>query len=287
MSRPAVSVVVPFRGTLGEAQRLLRALSSLDLRDGDEILVADNSPDPIVPDGRGVTVVRADRLASSYYARNVGAEHAGREWIVFLDYDVTPPAALLDLYFATPLADTTGIVAGEVSGAPSQTALTARHARSRNHLGVAVNLIHRGPYPCAGTANLMVRRTAWGEVGGFQEVRSGADLEFCWRVQQSGWAFELRPDAKVEHLHAEGLRPTLSKAARYGAGQSWSNSRFPGSAPRPPLLRQLLRSAAGLVVWSLLLRFERAGFKALDGAWAAAYAFGYYRGDNGAPPLRA
>lgn len=52
------------------------------------------------------------------------------------------------------------------------------------------------------------------------------------------------------------------------------------------MLRQLTRAAVGIIVWSLVLRFERAAFKALDGAWAVAYACGYYGGDNRPRPPR-
>jgi GT2 family glycosyltransferase len=286
LARPAVSVIVPFAGTINEARHLLDALEGLSLREGDELLVVDNSRGAVVPQRSGIEVVRARRVASSYYARNVGAARAMNDWLLFLDADTIAPATLLDDYFATtPTADC-GIVAGEVEGARDQVAITARHARSRQHLGVEANLLRHGPYPAGGTANLMVRRRAWADVGGFQEVRSGADLELCWRVQEAGWGFALNPGARVQHLHAERLPSTLRKVARYGAGQAWSNRRYPGTGRRPAVCREVGRALAGGVVWTLMTRFERAAFKALDGAWAAAFAVGYYFGDNRARPLR-
>src|SRR5437870_516028 len=42
-SRPAVSVVVPFRGDWAGADRLVAALRCLDIRDGDELIVAVNT----------------------------------------------------------------------------------------------------------------------------------------------------------------------------------------------------------------------------------------------------
>jgi GT2 family glycosyltransferase len=286
MARPPVSVIVPFAGTEEDARRLLEALAHLKRREGDELLVVDNSPDAAVTaDGRGVEVVRADRLASSYHARNVGAARAANGWLLFLDSDTIPPPSLLDDYFSDPPPAGCGIVAGEVEGATGQAALTARHARSRRHLGVEANLLRHGPRPAGGTANLMMRRRTWEELGGFHEVRSGADLEFCWRAQEAGWGFVLNPDARVEHLNAETLALTLRKAVRYGAGQAWSNRIRPGSAPHPPVVRQVARALAGAVIWPLALRFERAAFKALDGLWAIAYAYGYYRVDNAPRPL--
>jgi mycofactocin glycosyltransferase len=278
-------MIVPFAGTAEEAGRLLEVLGRVEFQDADELLVVDNSPTALVPRRSRVEVVRASRLASSYHARNVGAARATTDWLLFLDADTLPPPSLIDDYFSISFPAGCGIVAGEVEGARDQASLTARHARSRRHLGVEANLLSHGPHPAGGTANLLVRRQVWEELGGFCEVRSGADLELCWRAQEAGWGFVLNRDARIEHLHTERLMPTLRKAARYGAGQAWSNRRYPGSGRRPALLRELSRAFAGVVVWSLTARFERAAFKALDGAWAAAYACGYHFGGNCAVPL--
>ena len=43
--RPSISVVVPFRGDHAGANRMIAALDRLDLRDGDEAVVADNTAD--------------------------------------------------------------------------------------------------------------------------------------------------------------------------------------------------------------------------------------------------
>lgn len=287
MTRPAVSVVMPFRGTGADARRAVAALGGLDRRPDDQLLLVDNCPTPLAlaPPG-AIEVVRAPRLASSYYARNVGAAEAKSDWLLFLDADTRPPPSLLDDFFSVELPERCGIVAGEVDGAPEQHALTARHARSRRHLGVAANLLRHGPYEAAGTANLLVRRRAWEELAGFFEVRSGADLEFCWRAHEAGWGFVLNPRARVEHLHAESLGAVARKAAVYGAGQRWSERRYPGTGPRPAVVRQLARALTGAMIWTLALRFERAAFKALDGIWATAFAAGYYLGDNDPRPQR-
>ena len=43
MSRPAVSVVVPFAGTSEHAKAVIAMLLGLERRDGDQLIVADNS----------------------------------------------------------------------------------------------------------------------------------------------------------------------------------------------------------------------------------------------------
>lgn len=280
-ARPAVSVIVPFLGTDAEARDSLDALTVLKLRPGDELLIADNGSTPrawleLPPASR---VVQASGLRSSYHARNAAARGAEGEWLLFLDADCRPPASLLDDYLRAPVAARCGLLAGEVEGVATDRRMTARWLVARRHLEVRPHLT-KGPYPAGITANLMLRRSAWEELGGFAEVRSGADLDLCWRAAEAGWSLRYRPEARVGHLHAGGLRPALRRARRYGPGQAWLEERFPGAAPRPPLAREVARALAGVTVWTARGQLESAAFKGLDGLWAAAYAWGYYAGSN-------
>lgn len=277
--RPPVSVVVPFAGEAADADAMLGELGRLALRDGDELIVADNSAGEAVPETKRVTVIRVGRIGSSYYARNAGAAEAASEWLLFVDSDTLLPASLIDDFFATAPRGRCGLVAGEIEGDPGQESLVSRYLRCRGHLHAEPPLA-AGPAPAAGTANLLVRKQTWTELGGFAEVRSGADFEFSWRAGERGWTVEYRPGARVLHRHPERLAPMLAKACRYGAGQRWVERRYPRAARKPGLFRELLRGAAGVVVWTLSARFERAAFKGLDALWIAAYWRGWWFGSN-------
>lgn len=282
LDRPPVSLVVPFLGGVGEARSALTALARLCLRPGDEVIVVDNTGAGVVEreaEEAEVEVVDADRERSSYYARNVGAEEAVNDWLLFIDSDCRPAEALLDDYLAAPVAERVGVIAGGVLSAPDQRALLARYARSRGHIS---ETWHTAMDPPAGvTANLMVRRLAWESLGGFHEgIRSGADVEFCWRAQEVGWELVHRPEARVEHVHPERMAPMLRKAARHAAGRVWVNRRRPGTYVRPRLVRPLARSVVGVLAWTLTARFERAIFKLVDGLRQCAEAYGWLAGDN-------
>jgi glycosyltransferase involved in cell wall biosynthesis len=215
----------------------------------------------------------------------VGAEAASSPWLLFVDSDCRPEPDLLDAYFSAPIAADCGIVAGSVKADPGQSSLAARYARSRAHLDVDHHF--SGPLPAGITANLLVRRAAWEGVGGFQEgIRSAGDVEFCWRAQRMGWRLDRRPSACVLHLHPGTVRRLREKSRRYGAGRRWLARRFAEAPPRPPLLRPLLRSMAGSIAWSFAGRIERARFKLIDGAIAAADARGWAAGDNRAGSAR-
>jgi GT2 family glycosyltransferase len=283
--RPPISVVVPFRGDAVAARRTLAAMVSLELRGRDELVLVDNSDDGTLKAvaGEEAHVIRATAERSSYHARNVGARAAGSgEWLLFVDADCVPQRDLLDAYFAEPVSDGCGVLAGQISGDRSQTGLMPRYARSRNYLSQTEGL-HGKAGTAGATANLLVRRTAFDAAGGFAEgIRSGGDVDLCWRLRAAGWTLEYRAAAGVVHRHRESLRGFMGQVARYAAGASWLDSQHPGSSPRWPLIGGLLGSGRDVAAHLLRGRFEEATFRAIDGLGLVAHNVGY-RASNEAP----
>jgi GT2 family glycosyltransferase len=277
-----VSVIVPFVGEAAEADASLAALMLLELGEGDEIVFVDNTPGGIVaaPVGGPITVVRAPERRSAYFARNAGAARANGDWLLFLDADCVPPPSLLAGYFATAPDDRTAILAGELVGDATQTALAARWSRSRRGMRTAQER-HHAPGPAGVTGNMAVRSEAWEEAGGFPgDVVSDADVELCWRIQAAGWTLEQRPEAVVVHRDPERVGAIWRQAVVYGAGRRWIQRLHPDSGSRPPLVSALVRAVGGALVWTVTLRFERAAFKLLDGVAAAGLWWGYVAGSN-------
>ncbi len=279
---------MPFGGGPAAAERLLLALSRLDLEDGDEPIVADNTRDgsAALAVGERARIARAAAERSSYHARNAGAALAGREWLLFLDADCVPRPGLLAEYFAEPVAAGCGAISGTIVGDPGQRSLVARYTTSRHFLSVDHGLLG----PDSGTAltgNLLVRRRAFEAVGGFVEgIRSGGDIDFSRRLRAAGWSLERRPAAAVEHRHRDSLLGLLGMIARYGAGARWLNERYPGSSPRWPLrlgLRGTARDVAGLVARGEL---EPAVFRTIDGLGLIAHNVGYVASNRAFGPWR-
>ena len=138
-------------------------------------------------------MVHAPEQPSSYYARNAGAAVASGEWLLFIDADCVPAPDLLDRYFAEPIGERCGAVAGGIVGVADQDSLLARYARDRNFLDQAEGM-HGSAGVAAATGNLLVRRRTFDELGGFADgIRSAGDVDFCWRMRDAGWTLEQRP----------------------------------------------------------------------------------------------
>jgi GT2 family glycosyltransferase len=242
VSRPEISVVMPFAGDEEAAQAAVDALLALDLRAGDELILADNSGVAVARGG--VAVVRAAGERSPGHARNTGAARAHGEWILFLDADCRAPGWLLDAYFRAPVADDVGALAGEVVPLLEGDTLVARYGSARSFLSQQAHLNH--PYrPRAVAANLLVRRAAFEQVGGFHEgVRAAEDTDFSWRLQQAGWRLELRRGALVEHRYRATLGELRRQWRGYAAGRAWLARRYEGFEPEPAVVRAFNRALA-------------------------------------------
>jgi hypothetical protein len=235
---------MPFAGEEPAARQAARALQSIRVRPGDELILVDNSGG-LGADVEGVQVLPAAAERSPAHARNAGAARARSDWILFIDSDCEPRPDLLDAYFDQPAADEVGALVGEVRSAPGAETLIARYGAARGFLSQQAHLEH--PYrPRAAAANLMVRRNAFEAVGGFYEgVRAAEDTDFSWRLQQAGWRLELRPGAFVRHRYRTSLGELRRQWRGYAAGRAWLARRYEGFEPDPGLARAARRLRGG------------------------------------------
>lgn len=244
--RPEIDLVLPFRGSDAELERVAERLATLDLRPGDTLTIADNRPGAPGARRGPVRVVGAGERKTSYHARNRGAACGGAPWLVFLDADVLAPPDLLDRYFVRAPAAQVGVLAGPVVDEPPPVVRAAtaaeRYAWLKSSMSQDVTLADRD-WAFAQTANAAVRRAAFEQVGGFEDgVRSGGDADLCFRLRAAGWTLERREEAAVVHRNRATISRMLAQRARHGAGAAWLARRWPGALPR--------RRWPGLAWWS-------------------------------------
>ncbi len=246
MTRPTVSVIVPFAGADADLERLLAALSGLRLAPGDELIVADNRAGARPARRGGAEIIDASRIRTPAFARNQAARIANGEWLVFIDADTAPEPSLVDELFAVEPAGSTAVLAGWIVDVADRPTLTARHGASRARMSQLTTL-ESAARPYAQTANCAVRRSAFEQAGGFiEDARAGEDADLCFRLQDVGWSIEERRSAIVSHRSRATPSRLCRQLVRHGSGAEWLDRRHPGSSPAPSggeLARRLARSA--------------------------------------------
>ena len=213
------------------------------------LVVDDGSGDGTagVARSHGAEVVVAEQHGGPYAARNLGWRHGTAPVVVFTDARCRARPGWLAALLAG--LDAPGVaVAGGDTWALSGTRLAERFAHRRQLL-TAASFLDDDFLPYLPTCNLVTTREVLERVDGFREVRSGGDVDFCWRVQLAGLgAVAYAPGADMDWVPRTTVRAVLSQWSRYGRARVETVARFADAGfvlDPPPPRRVLARVAAG------------------------------------------
>lgn len=259
MTRPAVSVVVATRGRPALVDGLLTSLETALARyPGDsEVVLCDASAGrdaaavAAAADRHGARVVRPQPGVARQ--RNAGARAAAHGLVWFVDSDcVTTPDALRALEARLARHPGAAGVAGAVELAGPRSAWLDAAVGT----GVVASFDGFGaapgePVPWAVTANLLVRREALDEVGGFAEaLPAGEDVDLGLRLHAD---LVWEPAAVVQHRTETWRRgrDALARFLRYGAADAHLLRRHAGlRGPVEPSVVNALPVAAAVATLS-------------------------------------
>lgn len=136
------------------------------------------------------------------------------------------------------------------------------------------------PVAWASGACLLVRRTAWQALGGFEPAFFAhmEEIDFCWRLQNAGHEVWYHGGSAVQHVGGGTLPKTNPRKTylnfRNGLALLYKNA-APGELYSPMFQRLLLDGVAGL---RFLIAGEFANFQAVLRAHFSFYSrFGYWR----------
>jgi len=235
-----VSVVIPAHNaaeTLGECLAAATTQFFSRAKNVEVILVDDGSTDATGEIGAkaGVKVIRR-KNGGAAAARNTGLAAASGRWVAFTDADCMPSRRWLDwLMRAAESAGEAVIgVAGKTIGHASQST-AARFVDLMGGLDAEAYLAHP-VFPFAPTANVMFRREALMEVGGFDSRFSSFEAaDLCHRLSQRlgggklAVAYEAR--ALVLHRHRGSWGAYWRQQRSYGRGYAQLFLKYPEELP--------------------------------------------------------
>ncbi|MBI3392740.1 MAG: glycosyltransferase [Nitrospirae bacterium] len=264
---PRVSVIIPLKEI---TRYLLEALPYHEVLDGGpyEILVL---PDHEASgDIRGVRLIATGPVGPAE-KRDVGAKQAGGGILAFIDDDAYPRADWLTnglRHFDDPRVAAVGGPA--VTPATDSLLQRASGAVYTSRLGggpYAYRYLPIGPvreiddFP---TVNLIVRKVAFEEVGGFDtHFWPGEDTKFCLDLVRKGWKIIYDPDVMVWHHRRASLIGHVKQIWRYAVHRGHFARRFPETSRR-----------ISYALPSLLVAFLVAGGFLVDGPLHDLYALG-------------
>lgn len=224
---PLVSVVIP---TFGRPRRLRECLDALARQTMSKlqfevVIVDDGSPEPLdhivaeFPALLRVRLVRQEN-AGPAAARNRGAREATALLVAFSDDDCQPRPDWLERLVAGEREHPGALVGGSIVNGLSDDMFATTSQFIVDLVYEHFNSDPENAYFFASN-NILCRRDRLLELGGFDTAyrRAGAeDRDFCDRWRAAGLRLVWRPDAVVEHRHAQSLQKFIDLHYRYGRG---------------------------------------------------------------------
>ena len=225
---PRVSAVVCTHNGSHTIRETCEGLLDVDYPDLEVIVVDDGSTDatPTIIERYPFRVIRTEHLGLSA-ARNVGAAAATGTYVVYLDDDAWP-----DPHWSRYLVHTFEQGGFAAVGGPnipppdeSETAqCVARAPGGPTH--VLMDDVRAEHVPGCSFA---VRRSVLEELGGFDpHFRvAGDDVDFCWRIHESGDRIGFSPGAVVWHRRRGSVRAYYRQQRGYGRAEALLERKWP------------------------------------------------------------
>ncbi|GAB4461749.1 MAG: glycosyltransferase family A protein [Elainellaceae cyanobacterium] len=214
-----VSVIIPCFNNASTLPIQLEALAKQQYAQDWEVILADNgSTDGTLKVGYefgdrlpNLHVLNASKVAGSGYARNLAAKVARGEFLLFCDADDEVGDGWLAAMDAA--LQKHDFVGGHLEYWRLNKPWVVRACDCEDGRG----LFESGYLKFAGGCNLGIRRTLHQAVGGFDEALMRLqDVDYCWRVQQAGFALRYAPEAVVHFRLRASISSNCRRAFNFG-----------------------------------------------------------------------
>jgi GT2 family glycosyltransferase len=226
------------------ALRCLDALGAAADPATTETIVVANGTDPdqraLLEDREDIILVRSSVNLGFGGGNNLAAGIARGRFLLFLNDDSRVGDAYLDHLLATAATDKSiGAVAGRilsVDGSLQEAGSVLWNDGNAAHVGLGLpagtgRFTYRRDVDYASANGMLVRRTAWDQVGGFDERYFPAyyeDVDLCLSLREHGYRVVYEPRAELQHLESQStssqFRRFLLERNRRLLVEKWSST---------------------------------------------------------------
>ncbi len=223
---PLISVVVCVYNGEDYIEECLRACSRLQYANFEVLIVDDGSTDRTAEIARKLAAEFNYRLISQptnqglSVARNVAIEAARGEIVAYLDADAMPDEDWLRYLSMTFLSYRYAVVGGPNLNPLSNTDISDCIDNAPGN----AKIVFLGGELCDHVpgCNLAVRKSCLAYLGGFRPRyrAAGDDVDFCWRVIESGGSIGSSPGAMVWHYRRPTIAAYLKQQEGYGKAEA-------------------------------------------------------------------
>src|SRR5213595_3842946 len=219
---PFVSVIICSYNGGRTLAACLNSLGKLNYPDYEVILVDDGSTDDTAYIAAQFPQVRYIHQSNNglSHARNTGAAAAKGEVLAYTDSDCMADVDWLYYMIGTLVSGDYAGVGGPNITPPAKNwiqACVAAAPGGPSHVLLTDTVAEHIP-----GCNMAFYRWAFDSIGGFDAEyrKAGDDVDFCWRLQQSGCVIGFNPTAVVWHYRRFTLKAFMNQQRGYGEAES-------------------------------------------------------------------
>ncbi len=261
----AVTIIIPSYNRANELERCLRSLFALQYPHHlIEILVVDDASTDstrtmllrLVCEAETHAIhlrcLRHEQQQGVAQSRNTGTEAASRDLIAYIDSDCVATTTWLTELVPLMQDPRIAAVGGMIRGYEHRSMLGRyEDVCSSLYMGIRSQQVRlEGPLTYLPTANLLVRRSVWQDLGGFAPLPQGEDVDFCRRVLLTGAHIRYIPQGVVYHDYRTTMKSFLKVRAAYATAEATLLQRHP-TERRILLLPPEQATFAGLMLGSV------------------------------------
>ena len=224
------SFIVPAFNRPDEVGELLQSMAGLDVPGGAsfEVIIADGSPSEILT----AILNQFDQKLSIQHlhkpglgispSRNLGAQQARGEYLIFLDSDVILPQQYLVVIEKALLRKKIDAFGGPDAAHPTftpiQKAISYAMTSYLTTGGIRGKKKQVHQYNPRGF-NMGIRKTVFEELRGYSDFVCGEDIELSIRIIKAGFTVDLIPEAFVYHKRRTSFKGFVRQVYRFGAAR--------------------------------------------------------------------